>query len=330
MHSNPWEWDESDLLELVSLGVQESLELDYKRCDALQRTESKKNEVSKDVSAFANSAGGTIVYGMREDGHVPTAIDDGFDPNEISKEWIEQVINSRIQRRISDIRVNQIQLAESAPGRVAYAIVIPQSQHAPHQASDKRFYKRFNFESVPMEEYEIRDVSNRATSPDLLIRFAFRPGENEVDLVPKNEEFYKPIELCAVVTNESSMVANHAVFDIYLDSRIQVEQLPDDIRRLEIPSSIKMEGVDRSMTRLVTLWDNKKGMPIFAGVQVEIPTPPLKIWLPRSTSLLALRYTIGSPGMDTRNEYRFISIKDDVAKIITPKVSWVTDEERAA
>lgn len=54
----PWEWDESDIQELVAGQVQESLTLDYKACDALARTDGKKKEISKDVSAFANSAGG--------------------------------------------------------------------------------------------------------------------------------------------------------------------------------------------------------------------------------------------------------------------------------
>jgi hypothetical protein len=53
----PWEWDEDDLQTLILNGTQESIELDYKACDALAQTEGKKNELSKDVSAFANSAG---------------------------------------------------------------------------------------------------------------------------------------------------------------------------------------------------------------------------------------------------------------------------------
>src|SRR2546428_396521 len=94
------EWEEADILELIKEGVQESVTLDYKACDALGKSDAKKNELSKDVSAFANSAGGTIVYGVLENGHVPVSIDRGYDPFDISKEWLEQVINSRIQRRI--------------------------------------------------------------------------------------------------------------------------------------------------------------------------------------------------------------------------------------
>src|SRR5437773_2384506 len=113
----PHLWDEHDILALITDQVQESLTLDYKACDSLARTDVKKNEVSKDVSAFANSAGGVIVYGVLEDKHFPTKIDVGYNPNDISKEWLEQVINSNIQRRIDGIIINQFQLPTSAAGR---------------------------------------------------------------------------------------------------------------------------------------------------------------------------------------------------------------------
>ena len=62
----PWEWEEEDLLELVSTQTQESVTLDYKASEALGKSEGKKTEISKDVSALANSAGGVIIYGIAE------------------------------------------------------------------------------------------------------------------------------------------------------------------------------------------------------------------------------------------------------------------------
>src|SRR5438552_3811723 len=88
---------EQDLLRLVTEQVEESLTLDYKRSAALQNDDLSKNEISKDVSAFANSAGGTLVYGVVETGHLPSSLDTGCDPAVIRREWLEQVINSRIQ-----------------------------------------------------------------------------------------------------------------------------------------------------------------------------------------------------------------------------------------
>ncbi|MDZ7961907.1 MAG: hypothetical protein RMY34_29195 [Aulosira sp. DedQUE10] len=51
------EWSEETILSIIKDGVQENLELDYKECAAIfPLTEGKKKELSKDVSAFANSA----------------------------------------------------------------------------------------------------------------------------------------------------------------------------------------------------------------------------------------------------------------------------------
>src|SRR6266849_9966119 len=170
-----WEWKESDILDLIANQVQESVTLDYKACAALVQTDDRtKRDLSRDVSAFANSAGGEIVYGVLENKHVPNAIDVGYDPFDISKEWIEQVINSNIQRRIDGIRINPVQLTTHAPGKVLYVVSIPQSVRAPHMAADHRFYKRFNFVSVLMEEYEVRDVGRRLESPDLHLQIEAR------------------------------------------------------------------------------------------------------------------------------------------------------------
>jgi hypothetical protein len=166
----PWEWDEADLQQLIHQKVDESLELEYKSSDALGSTDRKKNEISKDVSAFANSTGGTIVYGIRESNGRPPRVPqdlDGIDPAAFSKEWLEQVINSRIHPRIDGLRINPISLSNSLADKTAYVVSIPQGTTA-HQASDHRYYKRFNFESVPMEHYEVMLVLNRIVHPKVI------------------------------------------------------------------------------------------------------------------------------------------------------------------
>lgn len=162
---------EKDIVALISNKIEESLTLEYKRCGSLSDTDKEKNQISKDVSAFANSVGGIIIYGMIEsDGHVSSAIDDGFDPKKVSKEWLESVIDSRISPKIEGLVITPIELAETRPGRCLYVIKVPQSIRAPHQASDFRYYKRYNFKSMPMEDYEIKDIANRrATARPLIV-----------------------------------------------------------------------------------------------------------------------------------------------------------------
>jgi predicted HTH transcriptional regulator len=79
-----------DLERLVKDGVKESLTLDYKQSLALSKEDRKKDELCKDVTAFANSAGGQLIFGIEEDKQVPIGVDDGAAP-EITKEWIEHV-----------------------------------------------------------------------------------------------------------------------------------------------------------------------------------------------------------------------------------------------
>lgn len=244
LHS-PTEWDEADLLTLVREGVEEGPELEYKRCAALQRNDEKRKfDISKDVSALANSGGGTIVYGMIEEGNVPKGLDQGFDPIEISKEWLEQVILGTIRPRLNDITINPVNLRTHASGRVAYVVHVPQS-HTAHQASDKKYYKRFNFQATPMEDYEIRDIMNRKSHPILLPIFTrgrpySHPGNRE-------ESF-----LFVTLKNRGTVRAQH--FKL-------VFTIPEDVAR-------QAQGfIQRGITQKDELFGNSWMEHIFATTQ---------------------------------------------------------------
>src|SRR4051812_21611922 len=60
------EWTEAAIQLYITDEIEESLTLDYKAADALDKTDGKKKEITKDVSAMANSAGGIIIYGLKE------------------------------------------------------------------------------------------------------------------------------------------------------------------------------------------------------------------------------------------------------------------------
>jgi hypothetical protein len=54
-------WDEAKLNELIRDKIEENLNLEYKGAGALARDEKSKLEITKDVSAMANSAGGVLL-----------------------------------------------------------------------------------------------------------------------------------------------------------------------------------------------------------------------------------------------------------------------------
>lgn len=160
------EYTENDLRELISSQAEESIHLDFKAAGALDKTNEKRAEIAKDVSAFANSDGGIIVYGITEENHVASNFS-FIDGNEYTKEWLERVINDGIQRRILGIQISPIRVNGDIKQTV-YVIKIPRSVNAPHMCVKRHiYYRRYNFESVPMEDYEIRELYNRTTIPKL-------------------------------------------------------------------------------------------------------------------------------------------------------------------
>ncbi len=162
------EWTKQRLDQMIADGVEEYAGLDYKRADSLGKSDGKKTEVSKDVSSFANSGGGVLVYGIAEFAdeprkHLPERLDP-IQRNEISKEWLDQVIQS-IQPRIEGVVIHPVTISE-ADNTVCYVVEVPQS-HTAHMARDHRYHKRHNFTTAQMEDYEVRDVMNRRTHPNI-------------------------------------------------------------------------------------------------------------------------------------------------------------------
>lgn len=158
------DWNINDVESLIRNQVQENINLDYKRSISLENNEKNKTEISKDVSAFANSNGGIIIYGVKEKNHLPEEIDDGIEV-EGKREWLEQVINSRISPRIQNVVIQPISL-EASPSKTIFAVEIREGLTA-YQASDHKYYRRFNFQSVPMHDYEVKMAINRYREPKL-------------------------------------------------------------------------------------------------------------------------------------------------------------------
>jgi hypothetical protein len=208
-------WSKDRLLSLIKNKVEEHLGLDYKAGDALDGTEKKKTEITKDVSAFANSAGGTIIYGIAEyevDGmRLPSKIEP-VNAAEFPKERLEQIVNT-IRPKIEGVVITVVRVGDSA-NEVCYIVEIPQSTTA-HQAKDHRYYKRRNFLSEPMEDYEIRDILMRQRHPQIEVGFQL------VDM-------QKASGLYITVANTGSVVAHHVCAYVRLPMRLQVDTTKKD------------------------------------------------------------------------------------------------------
>ncbi|MGJ7528113.1 AlbA family DNA-binding domain-containing protein [Variovorax sp. GB1P17] len=154
----------ADILRLIESVQSETDLLDYKRGEALGRQNDQRDGLMKEVLGFANSGGGTLIYGVatfadRARKHLPERLAPVTDPA-VTVEWIQQMINSNSAPRFSDVQIQQLDCPDQ-DGRI-FVLEIGQAQTA-HQAPDGLYYQRAGLETLKMSDSQIRDVMNRRT-----------------------------------------------------------------------------------------------------------------------------------------------------------------------
>ena len=138
--------DESHLKALVAGDVRESRSLEFK-VKLVWGTESEKKEFLADVSALANSGGGDLVFGIKEDHGAASAVVglESFDPNQDTLR-IENIIRDGIEPRIIGIRPRAIALSND---RCVVIIRVPNSLNRPHMVVGLEFVIRPPLEAGP-------------------------------------------------------------------------------------------------------------------------------------------------------------------------------------
>lgn len=236
------EYTIEDVKFLIANEIEENVHLDYKAAGSLTKEPKKKEEIAKDVSAFANSDGGIIVYGIEEKEHKAANLS-YIDGNVYTKEWLEQVIQDNIQRRIDDLIIFPIR-DNGDISKTIYIVKIPRSDNAPHMSADKCYYKRYNFRSVKMEEYEVRDTLYRIKNPQLCIIGASlekeesRDGDTTVEYTFKawirntGNVISKDYKLCATFFN----LPSQTVFCYHpLEEKMSSMNIDEYCKRLTSP-----------------------------------------------------------------------------------------------
>lgn len=145
-----------DLGALIENEILEAKFIDYKIKLNLN-TDSEKKEFLADISSFANTIGGYLLIGIKEQKGIPVEIV-GFESKDIDsyKLKIEQIIHNGIQPRINGISLKPIKLEND---QYVLVIFIPNSFLSPHMVSIKnlsKFYGRNSAGKFQMDVSEIR------------------------------------------------------------------------------------------------------------------------------------------------------------------------------
>ena len=170
------EWDEDYIL---SLPVGEDDRLERKGARLLDLTipgvkeDSVRDELAKQLSAFANTGGGNLIYGLTDAG----AIDSGGVSRTVkgratTKAWVEDLIPMLTDYEIVGVNVYEVlgnsQNSQIETGKALYVVDVPDSDRAPHQSTrDLRYYVRLAGKSQPASHRLIEDIRNRARHPNV-------------------------------------------------------------------------------------------------------------------------------------------------------------------
>ncbi len=166
---------EADLSALIAQRVPESTIIDYKR-DLVVSSDRERYEFLADVSSFANSAGGEILFGIDESNGTPTNLV-GIGATNIDQEVLrlEQIIRTGTRPTIRGIALRAVPLQS---GRAVLLVRVPKSWEAPHQIGQPgsfRFFGRASNGKYQLDIDALRSAFRRG--PELSDRVRnFRAG----------------------------------------------------------------------------------------------------------------------------------------------------------
>ena len=160
---------EAEFVAFIARKIEESMTLDYKDISLADRP----SDLSRIITAMANAEGGLVVVGVREEREkdekgkwvriFPGEITWGG--KGLSKETLEQRLISRVMPWIDGLAIIPIR---NPTGGVVFLIDVPKSPRPPHQADDKKYYLRYNFENLPMDHSQVEALFNKRQRPKLL------------------------------------------------------------------------------------------------------------------------------------------------------------------
>lgn len=184
-------------------------------------------ELSRQVSAFVNGAGGRLILGMEDDGRVDAGIATDLKRGG-TRSWLEDVIPGSVDPPLRAFNVFEVRgpgaRGRPLPGRAVYVIDLPPSDDAPHQALDHRFYARIAGKSRPMGNTAIQEIVGRTRRPRVTISTVTPYGAAEH--MPDDPR--GPLSLVCFrcfLRNEGPRLAQHVGAELMLPRQVVTEEV---------------------------------------------------------------------------------------------------------
>ena len=148
----------TDIELLIKNEVREGRTLEYK-LDLPHEGESQKIPFLAEVSGFANTVGGDLLFGIEESAGIPTSIY-GISSDNIDQEILrlENAIRTGIEPRIAEVALKTIKTLEN---KYLLIVRVKKSWNSPHRVTFKdhsKFYGRNSAGKYPLDVTELRNA----------------------------------------------------------------------------------------------------------------------------------------------------------------------------
>ena len=158
---------EADVLRLITAQETEGPHLEFKR--ELPRTDNgSRHEFLADVSAFANSGGGDVVFGIEEDdqGRAASVVALAENPDQEPRRLLDVLMNG-VEPRLPGVHVQPI----AVTGGSVFVLRVPQSWAGPHRVkTNQHFFLREGPRKRQLDVPEIRSLFLRSDSQAQKVR----------------------------------------------------------------------------------------------------------------------------------------------------------------
>lgn len=232
-----------DIAQMYYNKIPESQKLEYKdyyfkEGKFNQLSDSNKSKLAKEISAFANAEGGTVVIGVGEDDkHNPISINDVGVNDESFEVWeqsFRQYISAKIKPVIYGIECH----IQEVEGKVLIVIEVPDSISAPHAFNDGN-----------KDSFHIRygNTTNSMRLEELKIAFQSR------ELIEQKILTFRDDRLAKINSGEKTdgvdgkaMLVLHLIpeWSMNINSYVNLDRLKDNYK-LDVFSPGRYEGSNR-------------------------------------------------------------------------------------
>jgi hypothetical protein len=198
---------------------------------------------------------------------------------------------------------------------------VQQSQAGPHQAPDGKYYKRFNFKSVPMHDYEIRDILRRSTTPNLNVKLSLPAGNKHRLEFPAHRGISKSFLLGVTVSNSSPTPAYYSIVEVWIND---VLTIPFSVQFTQSGGAEDPPGRRFKVMRWTLA--SPPGIPIFDGANHESHFGQIALEVPESllhSSIIYLETDVRAPGV-SKHEKWAIHSEGGVLTLYDPRHPFVT------